>query len=302
MTEEHSGSNGAMASTSTPNTPNTDEAAASTGGNIFILGQLQDGSSADDTLSQCLNDTGTCTPIGQAPVFPLSALGLDLVVPASEQATEGGHSQVLSAASQISGWSDIGASLYVAIEESGFLKTLDKGAPIINTAEGKQIVKVGLEGSKHVPTEVVNATPTELLKTSKRLAVVKGVGVAAGFANIYISNKKRKRGEISNAKFVLDVVMVGVGFIPGWGWVVSGLYFIIDEYIGWERLYKFTKEVSIRLVSGDPVIYIELMKEFVIDPLLAAREETPTFPDVPNLPLAGIAEWQRVGFTLGKTR
>lgn len=58
-----------------------------------------------------------------------------------------------------------------------------------------------------------------------------GIGLAGTVIEM-IKGKKKLVGEGG-----LDLIMGGVGFIPGGGWIVSGVYFggkELLEYVGWD--------------------------------------------------------------------
>ena len=56
--------------------------------------------------------------------------------------------------------------------------------------------------------------------------VAKVGGVVFGVAGLALTAKQVENGEISKTEGALDAMMTGVAFIPGYGWAVSGAYFI----------------------------------------------------------------------------
>ncbi|MXV37284.1 hypothetical protein GO491_01140 [Flavobacteriaceae bacterium Ap0902] len=90
----------------------------------------------------------------------------------------------------------------------------------------------GLALGNSVKTELIDWTTKngkELSKFGKNyLKVFKGAGHLAGFAGLSFSayDMYENGMNVSNS---LDMVMGGVGFIPGGGWIVSGGYFLGNE-------------------------------------------------------------------------
>ena len=88
--------------------------------------------------------------------------------------------------------------------------------------------------------ETIIRTPLLNISTSTKLiqgtgTVLKCVGFGFGVAGIVGTVSQYQTGKISGAEASLDLIMGGVGFIPGGGWMVSGTYFLIAK-----PLYNYT--------------------------------------------------------------
>ncbi|MCC6515549.1 MAG: hypothetical protein IT275_04275, partial [Chitinophagales bacterium] len=75
---------------------------------------------------------------------------------------------------------------------------------------------------------------SEFLSLSKYAKGFKAGGIVLGGIGIGMSFYSLGEGivEGNNAKIIensLDIIMGGVGFIPGWGWAASGAYFLIAK-------------------------------------------------------------------------
>ena len=56
------------------------------------------------------------------------------------------------------------------------------------------------------------------------LGVVKNVGVGLGVIGLFGTAAQYNSGQIGGGEASLDIIMGGVGFIPGYGWIASGAY------------------------------------------------------------------------------
>ena len=105
---------------------------------------------------------------------------------------------------------------------------------------GKILTNRGVYG-KLLPETIIRTVAanitvsTELLQTTG--TVLKCAGVGLGAVGMVGTVVQYETGQISGAEATLDLVMGGVGFIPGYGWAVSGAYFLIAK-----PLYNYATE------------------------------------------------------------
>ncbi|HRH63006.1 MAG TPA: hypothetical protein PLI68_06745, partial [Bacteroidia bacterium] len=97
---------------------------------------------------------------------------------------------------------------------------------------GKILVDRGKYGSLHpetiIRTPIGNiSTATKVLQTTG--SVLKVAGATLGVVGMVGTVAQYNAGQISGAEASLDLIMGGVGFIPGGGWIVSGTYFLIAK-------------------------------------------------------------------------
>jgi RHS repeat-associated protein len=94
---------------------------------------------------------------------------------------------------------------------------------------------------KLLPETVIRTSLANINVSTKFLqttgTVLKGTGFAFGVLGMVGTVAQYQTGQISGAEASLDLVMGGVGFIPGWGWAASGAYFLIAK-----PLYNYATE------------------------------------------------------------
>jgi len=79
-----------------------------------------------------------------------------------------------------------------------------------------------------IRTLVANiSVSTEVLQTTG--SIFKGASVGLGAIGLVGTAAQYYSGQINGAEASLDLIMEGVGFFPGYGWAISGAYFLIAK-------------------------------------------------------------------------
>ena len=88
-------------------------------------------------------------------------------------------------------------------------------------------------GALGFSTGVKNALIQEATKTvvvgkgaAKYLKYSKGLGSTLGAIGMIGTYAQYSSGEIGGSEATADIIMGAIGFVPGWGWAVSGGYFL----------------------------------------------------------------------------
>lgn len=102
-------------------------------------------------------------------------------------------------------------------------------------------------GNQSISAELVQANKLAFAtKATGNMAFFKAAkagGVVLNAAGILITVWDMKRNGV-NAKNSTDMVMGGIAFIPGVGWIISGVYFTIGATVGWENAIPSYIEVE----------------------------------------------------------
>lgn len=93
-------------------------------------------------------------------------------------------------------------------------------------------------GNQSVSAELVKtnkvAFATKATGNFAFFKAVKAGGVVLNVAGILISSWDMKRNGV-NVQNSADMVMGGIAFYPGVGWIISGVYFTIGATVGWDN-------------------------------------------------------------------
>ncbi|ANH79921.1 hypothetical protein A8C56_02065 [Niabella ginsenosidivorans] len=120
---------------------------------------------------------------------------------------------------------------YLTIKDYETFKTVVKEGKFIANWNGKRVWKTGFKGNAAVAADAVAVEKAAFNATFKTMKLVKVAGhlTAAGGVVLSVADAANKGFTAeANGKLALDVIMTGVAFIPGPGWIISGLYFLTD--------------------------------------------------------------------------
>ena len=110
-----------------------------------------------------------------------------------------------------------------------FKNTFNEGKFLANY-NGMKAWKFSFQGNKAISNELVVLEKAKFLKGFKTLKLVKFAGtvgsIGGTFIDIYSAGQKNTTE--SYTKLAVDIFFTGVAFIPPFGWVVSGVYGIVD--------------------------------------------------------------------------
>jgi RHS repeat-associated protein len=155
------------------------------------------------------------------------------------------QAQVNSSISTINGVLSISVS---AIEAMG---GLDKASKILESGKFQMVYngqtktwKLNFNGNQYVDVEVVqggkDAFRAKASQGIKVLKVVKTAGVAFSIIGVMVSGydiyQTVQSGEEVSGKQAADAAMAVYAFVPGYGWIISGVYFLADTTIGIDNL------------------------------------------------------------------
>ncbi|MFT6921433.1 MAG: LysM repeat protein [Crocinitomicaceae bacterium] len=98
-------------------------------------------------------------------------------------------------------------------------------------------------GNQYISKETVAATKASFNGGVKSLKIIKGLGIVASFAGGGISIYQYYKGEISGAKLATDLVFTGIAFVPVFGWIISGVYFLGDA-VGWDNISNSMERIT----------------------------------------------------------
>lgn len=160
-------------------------------------------------------------------------------------AAQKSHEYMIPLASLGLGVTNMGSDLYIMLKDATALKHALSEAQMIRTVNGKRhIWRMRMNGGHPIvdPNTQKIASLTRQLNTLK---VVRALGKAAVVGGVVLSlDTALERNDMKGwSKFGLDMVMVGVAYIPVVGWVVSGIYFIADAALNlcgidwWSAVY-----------------------------------------------------------------
>jgi len=141
----------------------------------------------------------------------------------------------------ILGWLGLGVDYYKEMIHKGdWLYRNSKGViqSIFDTKWGSDKSPKNLGNIKRYSNNAqkgIRATKAvKIIKTGGKIIIL--VSVAADVYNVFTAYKNNdSNADAILAKAGINTTMAGVGFIPGGGWVVSGIYFVIDATIGWDN-------------------------------------------------------------------
>jgi hypothetical protein len=136
------------------------------------------------------------------------------------------------------------------------LQRLIQEGEFVGTHNGKPCVwKTNFYGNQHVKSTVVAAQKVRFVRTAQAVRGLSGVmNVAGGGLSIYLYVE----GEIGEGELVADLVFSAIAFVPPYGWVVSGIYFMgkeaTKEAIRFANREDVQQSVRIvkKLVNNDP--------------------------------------------------
>jgi len=130
----------------------------------------------------------------------------------------------------------IGAEATLMVNDYAKLQAvLKEGSFIMDYNGSERIWKMGFRGNHVVSSSSVSLGKRAFTLRTSSLKVVKGLGITAAVCGGGISLIQYSQGEIGGGKLTVDMVMTGVAFIPGVGWIASGAYFMVDGIVGWEN-------------------------------------------------------------------
>ncbi|MCH8303747.1 MAG: DUF4157 domain-containing protein, partial [Candidatus Marinimicrobia bacterium] len=109
------------------------------------------------------------------------------------------------------------------------LNKLLKDGKFRTTYKGKKVIwKLKFQGNQTVLSQFVKAKRFRYAKSAKIFKVLGGVTNVAGGV---ISIVQWSNDEIGTPEMVADLAFSAIAFVPGYGWVVSGVYFMGKEMI-----------------------------------------------------------------------
>lgn len=126
-----------------------------------------------------------------------------------------------------------GSDLTLNVRNYEMLKRTAANKEFIANWNGQKVWKAGFRGNQHIPAEVVAAQKAAFESSLRTLKLVRvaGVGAAGLGAGISVIDAYHKGTGSAWGKAGLDIVMTGVAFIPGPGWIIAGVYFIGDAIL-----------------------------------------------------------------------
>lgn len=108
----------------------------------------------------------------------------------------------------------------------GIDKSIREGK-FLSSHKGQQVNwSNNFKGNKSVPSSHVQASKAAFSKVAMPIRIINGVGVATTLTGGGISIYNYSQNTISTGEFAMDMVMTGVSFVPGVGWVMSTTYFL----------------------------------------------------------------------------
>ncbi len=120
--------------------------------------------------------------------------------------------------------------LYLHIKDFETFKEAVKEGKFVANWKGKRVWKLGFNGNASVSSDFVQLERITFLKSYETMRLVKSVSHGAALLGVGISayDASQKGTKEAWGKFSLDIIMTGVAFIPGPGWVIAGVYFVGD--------------------------------------------------------------------------
>jgi len=139
------------------------------------------------------------------------------------------------------GWGAVGIDSYTNLGYKGdWMYKTSKGAvqSVFDTKWGSNKTAEELGNisnySKNAQAGIRTTKVVKYLKIGgKVIIVVSTLADANKVLNAYLNNDPNAAAIYGNA--AVNTTMTGVGFIPGVGWAISGIYFTIDATIGWDN-------------------------------------------------------------------
>lgn len=126
-----------------------------------------------------------------------------------------------------------GSDLTLNVRNYEMLKETARNGKFVANWNGQKVWKAGFRGNKVISAEVVLAQKAAFESSLRTLRLVRvaGVGAAGLGAGISVYDAYNKGTASAWGKAGLDIVMTGVAFIPGPGWIIAGVYFIGDAVL-----------------------------------------------------------------------
>lgn len=126
-----------------------------------------------------------------------------------------------------------GSDLTMHVRNYELLKRTAANNEFIANHNGQRVWKANFRGNQHIPAEVVASQKAAFESSLRTLKLVRvaGVGAAGLGAGISVIDAAHKGTASAWGKAGLDIVMTGVAFIPGPGWIIAGVYFIGDAVL-----------------------------------------------------------------------
>ena len=126
------------------------------------------------------------------------------------------------------------------------------------------IWKLRFQGNQTILSDLVKSERIRFIRSARLFKVL---GVSMAVAGGVISFMQWENRDIGTPEFTADMVFTGIAFIPPYGWIVSGVYFVGKE-VGlplWDWLLdeitRHMNETLKRLISNDPQTWIEFLNE-----------------------------------------
>jgi len=107
-----------------------------------------------------------------------------------------------------------------------------------------KVYELSFYGNQYVDKFLVSNSKSTFQNYSQLLKGVKVAGVTLSIAGGIMSIYDYKSGKISSEKAALNMVMTGVGFVPGFGWIVSGAYAIGDATGANDCFFRMLNDLS----------------------------------------------------------
>jgi len=117
----------------------------------------------------------------------------------------------------------------VIIDFEKFSKALKDGKFILNTKNGDKLYKLTYYGNQSQSAEMIQFAKKGTEQMAKVGNILTTTNLLTSNINVFFTMKSYIDGKISEEEYYLDIVMIGVGFVPITGWAVSGMYFIVKE-------------------------------------------------------------------------
>lgn len=140
----------------------------------------------------------------------------------------------------------MGGDYKLHINNFNLMKKAVKNGKFVADWNGHQVWSLKFYGNAYVPKEVVAAEKAAFQSTFKTLKLIKFAGSLATGISFSMSGYDLLMEDTihERAKAVLDVLMTGVAFFPGYGWAISGIYFLytgsltLHDDDWWEIFWK----------------------------------------------------------------